>query len=103
MQQLPGNPIIVFGHGNGYNIANFYNLYGFYDSFCPYEISACYIDFIGYGFSDGEFGTGATEPDDVITVINYLKTKGYEKITYFGYSLGAACGIYAAAHFPDLH
>ena len=99
---LPGNPIVVLGHGNGYNIANFYQLWDFQGTFCPHGISTCYIDFRGYGFSEGEYGTGATEPDDVITVINYLKKKGYEKISYFGYSLGATCGIYAAAEFPDL-
>lgn len=38
----------------------------------------------------------------MITVINYLKKNGYEKISYFGYSLGATCGIYVASHFPDL-
>ena len=72
---FPGNPIVLLGHGNGYNIANFYNLYGFSEAFCPHGISTCYIYFIGYGFSEGEYGTGATEPDDVITVINYLKKK----------------------------
>ena len=97
----PGNPIVVVGHGNGEMLLD-YATY-FLDTFIPNGISYCVIDYRGYGYSDGKQGTCCvTEPEDVITVINHLKTIGYQKISYFGRSLGATCGIFVAAEFPDL-
>ena len=61
------------------------------------------MDYRGIGYSDGDITTsGVNETKDVIEVIKYLKSRGFEKISYFGRSLGAECGIYAAAQFPDL-
>ncbi|KAK8892630.1 hypothetical protein M9Y10_029869 [Tritrichomonas musculus] len=39
---------------------------------------------------------------NVYAVINFLKEKGYSKISFFGRSRGAVCGVYAAAKFPEL-
>ena len=96
---LQGNPIVVFGHGNGERAIDYL---GFSKDFCPHGISVCCVDYRGYGYADGSIGTGASEPDDMITVINYLKNNGYQKISYFGFSLGARCGLYVASTFPDL-
>ena len=96
---LPGNPIILYGHSEDETIDKKVN-----DSFVINEkLSICTMDYRGYGYSDGEYQTsGFTELEDMITVINYLKSKGYEKITYFGKSIGATIGISIAAKFPDL-
>lgn len=97
---LPGNPIVVFGHGNGEKLDEYL---GYSENFCPHGISICAIDYRGYGYSDGEFGSSSvTEREDMISVINYLQKAGHQKISYFGRSLGATCGIFVAAHFPDL-
>lgn len=96
---LTGNPIVVFGHGNGERMKDYY----YENDFCPHGISICTFDYRGYGFSDGKYGTSCfTEPDDIITIIKYLKENGFEKVSYFGRSLGATCGIFVAAEFPDL-
>lgn len=97
---LEGNPIVVFGHGNGETLDDYiqYSI-----NFCPHGISICALDYRGYGYSDGLYGScSATERDDVENVINHLKKEGFNKISYFGRSLGATCGIFAASKFPDL-
>lgn len=97
---LPGNPIVLYTHGDGGSIINYYSYYSY---FCPYGVSFCVLDYRGLGFSDGDLNTAAiNEAEDCITVINYLISQGYQKVSFFGYSLGAACGIYVASHFPDL-
>lgn len=96
---LPDNPIVVFGHGNGERAIDYL---WHSENFCKYGVSICCVDYRGYGYADGSLGTGASEPDDMISVINYLKSIGYQKISYFGFSLGARCGLYVASYFPDL-
>lgn len=60
------------------------------------------MDYRGTGYSDGDLNTsGIAETSDLITVINYLRKSGYTKISLFGRSLGAHCGIYIASHFQD--
>lgn len=99
-KELPGNPIVLFTHGDGEDLESYIS---YKEYFCPFGVSFCVMDYRGTGYSDGPINTsGVNETKDVIEVIKYLKTKGYEKISYFGRSLGAECGIYAAAHFPDL-
>lgn len=97
---LPGNPIVIFGHGNG-ETAQDYVQYS--NEFCPHGISVCLVDYRGYGYSDGEYGASSlTEREDMITVFKYLKKNGFNKISYFGRSLGATCGLFVAAEFPEL-
>lgn len=97
---LPENPIVIIAHGNGENV-DYYTQFA--DEFLPHGISVCIIDYRGHGYSDGEYGTAsANEREDVIELYLYLKEQGFEKISYFGRSLGATCGIFLAAEFPDL-
>ena len=102
---LPGNPVVVVAHGNGE--IQFDYIFGRRisptENFCEHGISVCSFDYRGYGLSDGEYGASAlTEKEDTIALIQCLKSQGFEKISYFGRSHGAACGIFAAAEFPDL-
>lgn len=97
---LPGNPIVMFGHGNGETASDYT---GYSIDFCPHGISICCVDYRGYGYSDGKYGSSsATEREDMITVYKYLKNNGFKKISYFGRSLGATCGLFVATEFPDL-
>ena len=97
---LPNNPIVIFGHGNGENLDDYIE---YHSTFCQHGISFCTFDYRGYGYSDGSYGTcSANERDDLIFVIKYLKNNGFEKVSYFGRSTGATCGIFAASEFPDI-
>lgn len=97
---LPGNPIVLFAPGDNETIDDYKNLCIY---FCPFGVNFCVMDYRGRGYSEGDYVTlGDNEIDDVITVIKYLKNNGYEKISYFGRSRGATCGLFAAKEFPDL-
>lgn len=97
---LPSNPILLFTHGDGETIDNFFD---FYTEVCPHGVSFCIMDYRGNGYSEGTAQTSSVrETEDVFTVINYLKSEGYGKISYFGRSLGATCGIFVASKMPDL-
>lgn len=102
---LPGNPIVLFAHGDGETIDTYLSL-NFIDYstlFTKNGMNFCIMDYRGYGYSDGDLQTsGINETEDLITVINFLKKSGYDKISFFGRSLGAHCGIYIAAHFPEI-
>lgn len=97
---LDNNPIVIFGHGNGETAEDYVD---YSNEFCPHGISVCLVDYRGYGYSDGKYGTsGVTERDDMIAVVKYLQKNGFKKISYFGRSLGATCGLFVAAEFPEL-
>lgn len=98
--KLSGNPVVIIAHGNGETI-DYYKQFA--NEFLPQGISVCIPDYRGYGYSDGEYGTASVnEREDIIAVYQYLKNQGFEKISYFGRSLGATCGIFLAAECPDL-
>ena len=62
------------------------------------KISVCVFDFIGSGYSEGEYITlGQKEARDTLSVIEYLK-KNYDidKIVLWGRSMGAVTSILAA-------
>lgn len=97
---LEGNPVVIIGHGNGETIQYYTQFSG---TFLLNGISVCIVDYRGYGYSDGEYGTASVnEREDLIEVYEYLKNNGFEKISYFGRSLGATSGIFLAAEYPDL-
>lgn len=97
---LPGNPILLFTHGDGETIDDYYNNHEF---FCPYGVSFCIFDYRGNGYSEGTIQTSSVrETEDCFTVIQYLKDQGFGKFSFFGRSLGATCGIFVASRIPDL-
>lgn len=97
---LPENPIVLIAPGDNETIDDYIQ---FIDFFIPFGINYCVMDYRGRGYSEGEYITlGDNEIDDVFTVIRYLKENGYSKISYFGRSRGAICGIFAAVEFPEL-
>lgn len=53
---------------------------------CGY--SALLFDFSGCGESDDDFLTVEKEVDDLKSAIQFVKSKGYEKIALYGHSLG---------------
>ena len=102
---LPENPIVLFAHGDGETIDTYTtnSICNYSSFFTPHGMNFCVMDYRGTGYSDGDLNTsGISETSDLITVIDYLRKSGYTKISLFGRSLGAHCGIYIASHFPDL-
>lgn len=97
---LPGNPIVLFAPGDNENIDGYK---GEYYAFTKHGVNFCAMDYRGNGYSEGEYITyGDNEIDDVFAVIRYLYQSGYQKVSYFGRSRGATCGLYAAYEFPNL-
>ena len=98
--KLPGNPIVLFAPGDNETLEQYIKDYIY---FCPYGVNFCVMDYRGRGYSEGKYVTyGENEIDDVYAVINFLKENGYSKISFFGRSRGAFCGVYAASKFPEL-
>lgn len=99
-EPLPGNPVVLFVHGDGETIDDYYSYQSY---FIRHGMAFCIMDHRGVGYGEGEYQTsGIRETDDCITAINYLKENGFEKISFFGRSLGGICGIYVASKVPDL-
>ncbi len=66
-------------------------------NFTPH-FSVLLFDFRYFGESEGHFTTlGAKEIFDVAAAVDFLKDEGYERIGLFGYSLGGATALRAAA------
>lgn len=66
--------------------------------FCLYGVSFCIFDYRGNGHSEGSFQTSdVKETEDCFTELNYLKSEGYGKMSFFGRSMGATCGISVAS------
>lgn len=98
--KLPGNPIVLFAPGDNETLEQYIEYYIY---FCPFGVNFCVMDYRGRGYSEGQYATyGDNEIDDVYAVINFLKEAGYSKISFFGRSRGAVCGVYAASKFPEL-
>lgn len=97
---LPGNPITLMCHGEDEIMENIIFTVNFLE---PFGMNICLMDYRGYGHSDGQIRTsGFNEYLDVVTVMKYLKKKGYNKISLLGYSIGASIGILLTKEFPDL-
>lgn len=99
-EPLPGNPVLLFAHGDGETIEDYYTYQSY---FIKHGVSFCIMDHRGVGYGEGQYQTsGIRETEDCLTVIEYLKKNGFEKISFFGRSLGGICGIYLASRYPDL-
>ena len=68
------------------------------------EISTFKFDISGHGESEGRFEetTVSDAMSDILSAIEYVKSKGYSKIGLNGSSFGGAASILAAAKLPDL-
>lgn len=97
---LPENPIVLFAPGDLEKIDDYQNEYKY---FCPFGVNFCVMAYRGRRYSEGDYLTfGPNEIEDVIHIIRYLEKSGYTKISYFGRSRGATCGLFAAHEFPNL-
>ncbi len=67
-------------------------------------INAFRFDFYGHGESEGKFEniTVSEGVDDMIQAINYVKSRGFTKVSLFGTSFGGLCSIIAASRVQNL-
>ncbi|MDR7856600.1 alpha/beta fold hydrolase [Tissierella sp.] len=88
LYQSNSKHIIIMCHGfmsNKYSRGRFEKLA---IAFNECGFSALAFDFSGCGESDNDSLTIEKEVDDLKSAILYIKSKGYEKIALYGYSLG---------------
>jgi hypothetical protein len=57
--------------------------------FSKKNLTTLRFNFRGVGKSSGQFDEGVGEQDDIITVMNYLKSHGHDQISLVGYSFGS--------------
>lgn len=71
--------------------------------FLQKHFNLLFLDFRYFGESEGSFSTiGNTEVHDVNAAVIYLKNKGYKEIGVWGFSLGGAVALMAAAKNPNI-
>ncbi len=60
-----------------------------------------YIDFRSFGESSGKYTTmGLREVEDAMTAVRYLKEQGVKRIGIYGFTMGGAVALMAAARDP---
>jgi pimeloyl-ACP methyl ester carboxylesterase len=97
--QLPGNPVLVFGHGNAMNQYDSLN-YGAWDELLALGVSCCFFDFAGCGLGTDEFMTlGVREKGEFAAVLDHLRLAfGCERFIVWGLSMG---GLPAMSLIPE--
>jgi len=98
----PGNPNILFFHGNG-EIASDYDEIG--QLYNKYNMNFIAVDYRGYGRSSGS-PTISHMMDDAHTIfadtLQFLQGKGYSAPLFvMGRSLGSSCAIELASSYQD--
>jgi len=68
--------------------------------FSEKNLTTLRFNFRGVGKSSGRFDDGVGEQDDIITVMNYLKTHGRDQIDLIGYSFGSWVMAHVAQKVP---
>jgi pimeloyl-ACP methyl ester carboxylesterase len=99
--QLPGNPVVVFAHGNAMNQSQGWGWgCGAWPDLFPLGISCCFFDFAGCGNGTDRFVTmGIREKDELGAVLDHLRARfGCERLALWGLSMG---GIAAMALVPE--
>jgi dipeptidyl aminopeptidase/acylaminoacyl peptidase len=99
--------VVIFVHGRDDSRTKAFagHFVEFARAFHEKGISVLMIDLRGHGeSSDARYTFGLRERRDVLGAVDWLEEKGYEpgKIGVFGYSLGAASVIGAAAEEEDI-
>ncbi len=99
--------VVIFVHGRDDSRTKAFagHFVEFANAFHEKGISVLMIDLRGHGeSSDSRYTFGLKERKDVLGAVDWLEEKGYEpgKIGVFGYSLGAASVIGAAAEEEDI-
>lgn len=94
----PGQPVVLFCHGNAGNISHrIDNLW----HFRRLGLSALIFDYRGYGRSEGRASEQGTY-DDARGALAWLRQRGWQpqRMIYFGRSLGAGVAVQLALETP---
>ena len=94
-------PSLIYLHGNA---SCRLEALEYLDTILPLGFSLLSLDTSGCGLSDGEYiSLGWYEQDDVLAVVNYLKTKKYvSSISIWGRSMGAVTALMFSAKNPSI-
>ena len=61
------------------------------------------LDFRYLGASEGKYSTaGAKEKEDLLAAIRFLKSRGIDELTVWGFSMGGAVALRVAAEAPEI-
>jgi len=94
----PGQPTILFFHGNGGEIADRHERMAFYQS---QGVGALFVSYRGFGASTGSISE-AGFMTDALTAYDFLRARGVaaEEIATVGESLGTGVAVQLAAQRP---
>jgi len=98
----PGNPVVVFSHGNGQNQLC---VHGYADTerLIALGISVCSFDFAGCGNGTEPLITmGWREKDELGNVIDAVKALGFGRVVLWGLSIGAFTTVLTLAERDDV-
>lgn len=92
--KAPGESGVVICHPHSLMGGSMYNnvVETIQETFSAKNISTVRFNFRGVGESTGYYDEGRGEQDDVISVCNYMKESGKQKLLFAGYSFGAWVG-----------
>ena len=98
------NSIVISAHGFGTD-KNYWVIKELSKYLDKKKIASMRFDFMGVGESDGDVKHSSTEQmvDDLNAAVQYVKERGYKKITVVGHSLGGMIAVMAAAANKDIH
>ena len=93
--------IVAHGHGSHKNSKTYIDLSKF---FSEKNIPIFRFDFYGHGESEGNFSDFSIKEavQDILSAINFLKSKGYEKFILMGKSRGGISVLRASAISDDV-
>jgi len=98
-QQQPTTKTIVALHGWPADKGNILP----FISFLSQKYNLFLFDFRALGKSDGKYSTiGATEQEDLLAAIDYLKARDIDQIGVWGFSMGGAVALMTAPKTPEI-
>ncbi|MBS4538966.1 alpha/beta fold hydrolase [Clostridium sp. D2Q-11] len=89
LNSVDSNTVIIMAHGFTSNKASRGRFDKLAEALNKAGYDALAIDFSGCGESDDDFLTVEKEVDDLNSAIQFVKSKGYERIALYGHSLGS--------------
>jgi pimeloyl-ACP methyl ester carboxylesterase len=99
----PGNPVLIFSHGNGQNQRGAFWIMPV-DDYLKLGISVCLFDFAGCGKGNAPLITmGFREKGELGSVVDYMKSNfGFQKVILWGFSMGAFTTFLTLAERSDI-